>query len=193
MDKTIPYAEIWMIRLLELPVIEQHLPEGFHFAFYQEDDEVEWAAIETAVSEFEDTVQALDYFEEKFAPHLKELQKRMVFVINSSGEKIGTCSAWWKETPNKERYPLIHWVAVKPSYQGKGIAKAMMTHTLKLLQSLEHTSPVYLHTQTWSHIAIRLYEYFGFEISSKNLDGSPNLDYEKTLLILAELKNQNNS
>ncbi|MCA9765294.1 MAG: GNAT family N-acetyltransferase [Carnobacterium sp.] len=188
LDKTVPYAEIWMTRLLELPVTKHHLPQGFDFVFYQEGDEVEWAAIETAVSEFEDTVQALTYFGEKFAPHLKELKKRMLFVVNSSGEKIGTCSAWWKEAPNKDRYPLVHWVAVKPGYQGKGIAKAMLTHTLTLLQDLEHTSPIYLHTQTWSLVAIQLYQHFGFDISSKDLDGNFYPDYEKTLAILAELK-----
>lgn len=114
LDKTIPYAEIWMYRLKDLPVTEQALPEGFHFEFYQEGDETEWAAIETAVSEFEDEAQALDYFQKKFAPFSKELKRRMLFITDSEGRKIGTCSAWWKELPDGTRYPLVHWVAVRP-------------------------------------------------------------------------------
>lgn len=188
LDKTIPYAEIWMYRLKGLPVTEQALPEGFHFEFYQEGDETEWAAIETAVSEFENEAQALDYFQKKFAPFSKELKRRMLFVTDSEGRKIGTCSAWWKELPDGTRYPLVHWVAVRPGYQGKGIAKAMLSRTLKQLQKLEDTTPVYLHTQTWSHIAIRLYQKLGFEITDKNLDGSPNSDYKKAMEILAELE-----
>lgn len=189
LDKTIPYAEIWMYRLKDLPVTEQALPEGFHFEFYQEGDETEWAAIETAVSEFEDEAQALDYFQKKFAPFSKELKRRMLFITDSEGRKIGTCSAWWKELPDGTRYPLVHWVAVRPGYQGKGIAKAMLRRTLKQLQKLEATTPVYLHTQTWSHVAIRLYQKLGFEITDKNLDGTPNSDYKKAMEILTGLEN----
>lgn len=190
LDKTIPYAEIWMYRLKDLPVAEQNLPEGFHFEFYQEGDEIEWAVIETAVFEFKDETKALDCFQEKFAPYSQELKKRMVFVTSSSGEKIGTCLAWWKEVPNGDRYPLVHWVAVKPGYQGKGIAKAMVSHVLKLLQNSENTSPIYLHTQTWSHVAIRLYQKLGFEITDKKINGSSNPDYKKAMAILDVLKNK---
>ena len=188
LDKSIPYAELWMCRVKDLPVSEQNLPEGFHFEFYQEGDEREWAAIETAVAEFEDKAQALDYFKEKFASYPQELKQRMLFVTDSSGEKVGTCLAWWKETPNGDRYPLVHWVAVKPGYQGKGLAKAMLTRTIKTLQTLEDTSPVYLHTQTWSHVAIGFYQRLGFEISDRNLDGSPNSDYHQAMDVLAELE-----
>jgi ribosomal protein S18 acetylase RimI-like enzyme len=190
LDKTIPYAEIWMYRSHELPVIEQILPEGYYFAFYQEGDEVAWAAIETAVSEFEDEAQALDYFKQKFIPYSDELKQRMLFVTNSSGEKMATCSAWWKELPNGNRYPLVHWLAVKPDYQGKGIAKAIMSCTLNLLQNFETTAPIYLHTQTWSHVAIGLYQKLGFNILDKNIDGSFNPDYKKTMAILDELPNK---
>lgn len=188
LDKSIPYAEIWMCRERELPVVEKTLPEGFRFELYQEGDELEWAAIETAVAEFGDETKAIAYFNEKFAPYPNELKQRMLFVTNPSEEKVGTCSAWWKETPDGSRYPLVHWVAVKPGYQGKGLAKAMMTQTLKLLQNLENTSPIYLHTQTWSHPAIRLYQTLGFEITDKNIDGSPNSEYDKAIAVLAEIE-----
>ncbi len=179
-----------MYRSKNLPVNEPVLPEGFYFKSYQEGDEVVWAAIETAVSEFENEGLALNYFEEKFAPYSKDLRTRLLFVVDSSGEKVGTCSAWWKESPNGVRYPLVHWVAVKPGYQGKGLAKAMVNRTLKLLQELEKNSPIYLHTQTWSYAAIHLYQKLGFEITDNNLDGSPNVDYQKAMSILASIQNK---
>lgn len=46
----------------DLPVSVQNLPEGFHFHFYQEGDEHDRATIETAVAEFDNEKQALDYF-----------------------------------------------------------------------------------------------------------------------------------
>lgn len=64
----------------------------------------------------------------------------------------------------------------------------MMTHVLKLLQDLEDTSPIYLHTQTWSNVAIRIYQKLGFETSDRNLDESFNLEYRKAMGILAELE-----
>lgn len=68
LGRSIPYAEIWIYREKYLPVSEQNLPEGFQFEFYQEGVEREWPAIETAVAEFENETQALDYFERSFAP-----------------------------------------------------------------------------------------------------------------------------
>lgn len=47
----------------------------------------------------------------------------------------------------------------------------MMTRILKTLQNPEYTSPIYLHTQTWSHVAIGLYQKLEFVITDKNLDG----------------------
>lgn len=193
LDKTIPYAEIWMYRSQEVLVPQQNLPEGYHFAFYQEGDELEWATIEMSVSEFENRAQALDYFKQTFVPYSDELKQRMLFVLNSAGEKIGTCTAWWKELPDGTRYPLVHWLAIKPGHQGKGIAKALMTRTLHLLQELETNSPIYLHTQTWSHVAIGLYQKLGFTISDKKIDGSFNSDYKKALTILAGLLDEQNS
>lgn len=187
LDKTIPYAEIWMVRPRELPVTEFSLPEGFSIVSFQEGDQFKWAEIETAVGEFEDTEEALNYFNRTFAPYPDKLEKRMLFIQTDSGEKIGTATAWWKETDNHTRFPLVHWVAIKPDYQGKGLSKALTSNILSVLKELENHPSIVLHTQTWSHKAIRLYEKFGFEISDKNLNGKPNPDYTKVMDILNDI------
>lgn len=187
LDKSIPYAELWMTRPRELPIAEHPLPGGFSLTFYQEGDEEAWAAIETAVDEFEHEEEAITYFNKTFAPYPEALKKRMIFITTESGKKVGTATAWWKETEDGTRYPLVHWVAIKPKYQGKGLSKPLTSKVLQVLQDLEDNSPMVLHTQTWSHIAIRLYERFGFEISDKNLDGTTNPDYEKAMNILNQL------
>ena len=111
----------------------------------------------------------------------------MLFITTETGEKVGTATAWWKETEAGVRYPLVHWVAIKPEYQGKGLSKPLTTKVLQVLQNLETHDSIALHTQTWSHVAIRMYEKFGFEISDKNLDGTPNPDYEKAMEVLKQL------
>lgn len=47
LDKSIPYAEIWMKRPRELPVEESSIPNGFSLAFYQEGDGKAWVEMET--------------------------------------------------------------------------------------------------------------------------------------------------
>lgn len=186
-DKSIPYAEIWMVRTRELPINNFPLPNGFSLAFYQAGDDLAWAEIETAVAEFAREDEALKYFNRTFARHPEELEKRMVFIETEAGEKIGTATAWWKETADGARYPLVHWVAIKPDYQGRGLSKPLMSKVLQVLQDLENHDSIVLHTQTWSHVAIQMYEKFDFKITDKNLDGTLNPDYEKAMEVLSQL------
>lgn len=187
LDKSIPYAEVWMTRPREIPVDKFSMPDGFSLVFYQEGDQQAWAEIETVVGECDVAGDALAYFKRTFAPYPEELEKRMLFITTENGEKVGTATAWWKETEAGVRYPLVHWVAIKPEYQGKGLSKPLTTKVLQVLQNLETHDSIALHTQTWSHVAIRMYEKFGFEISDKNLDGTPNPDYEKAMEVLKQL------
>ena len=69
LDKTLPYAEIWMTRPLQQNVPITPLAEGFEFRFYQKEDESAWAEIETSVGEFQTTDEALEYFQQNFAPY----------------------------------------------------------------------------------------------------------------------------
>lgn len=185
LDKSLPYAEIWMTRPLQETVPETSLAEGFHFETYLPQAEEDWAEIETSVGEFKNKEEALIYFQKAFAPYPNELTERMFFVVTDEGERIATCSAWQKQVRG-ENYPVFHWLAVKPGYQGKGIAKALIAKVLQKFPDLNKNSPIYLHTQTWSYPAIKLYQRFGFDFISENMDGTPNPDYEKAVKIIEE-------
>ena len=168
LDKTLPYAEIWMTRPLQQNVPITPLAEGFEFRFYQKEDE------------------ALEYFQQNFAPYPEELERRMFFVETKKGEKVATCTAWRKKS-REQVYPVFHWLAVKPDYQGKGLAKALTARVLQEFPTLHTDGPIYLHTQTWSHQAIALYKKMGFTFIAENLDGTPNPDYEKVMQVLSKL------
>lgn len=58
----------------------------------------------------------------------------------------------------------LQWVSVCPEYQGLGIGKAIVKKCLKLLHEMEPWAAVWLHTQTWSYVAIWLYHRLGFNI-----------------------------
>ncbi|MGG5313470.1 hypothetical protein IGL76_002190 [Enterococcus sp. DIV2381] len=183
LDKQLPYAEIWMTRPLEEVLPDYPLNEQYHFEKYRPGAEKDWAAIETAVGEFDSIDEALAYFDQAFAPYQEELTKRMFFVVNEKNERVATCTAWWKL--REEEYPLFHWLAVKPEHQGKGIARSLTIEVLRRFQQLTSQSPVYLHTQTWSHPAIKLYQSLGFTFIPDNFDGSVNSDYQKVMDILS--------
>ena len=89
LDKSIPYAEVWMTRPREIPVDKFSMPDGFSLVFYQEGDQQAWAEIETVVGEFDVAGDALAYFKRTFAPYPEELEKRMLFITTETGEKVG--------------------------------------------------------------------------------------------------------
>lgn len=192
LDKSIPYAEIWMTRSVNEPLPTVSLANGYHFEHYTLGDEKAWARIETSVGEFETKEAGISYFQRVFFPYQEQLQQRMVFVVTDSGEKIATCTAWYKKRQDGH-YPLFHWLAVMPQHQGKGIAKALTVEVLRCFQALETHGPIYLHTQTWSHPAIKLYQNLGFSMSSQNFDGSENKDYSLAIQVLEQLKNNKRS
>ncbi|GCF93345.1 N-acetyltransferase [Enterococcus florum] len=161
LDKSVPFIPFTMFRPAESPPLPApKLPEGYRFTFYQPGDETDWYQIEQAVLEFDSVEQAADYFKKTFAPYPQELQQRMLFIENPTGKKVATCTAWW----TSDSKPRLHWLAVLPEEQGKGLAKALTIKITALMENLNPHQTIYLTTQTWSHLAVRLYQKLGYQI-----------------------------
>lgn len=90
----------------------------------------------------------------------------MFFVETSDGEKAATATAFY-EPRDLSDAGWLHWVAVKREYQGKGIAKALISHTLQRLKELGYPS-IKIPTQTNTWVAARLYLDFGFRPVPQN-------------------------
>ena len=184
LDKSIPYMNVIMHRKAGTPIPEFDLPKGFKFSQYKSGDEKSWAKIETAAGEFDDEIDALLYFQKEFLSAPSEAERRCMFIENDKGEKIATASAWHKYTGIR-RDPILHWVAVKPDYQGLGLGKAIVSKVVRLMRDIEGDRDFYLSTQTWSHVAIRIYIKCGFYITGeKNLIGKDNADYPQNIEVL---------
>lgn len=186
LDKTIPYAELWMARPTKDLVEMKCVPHQIAMRTYQPGDAEKWAALETAVGEFEHETKALQYFEETFIPEAEALPQRMFFALDQQGAVIGTATAWWKKDKHGHRVPIVHWVAVHPRGQRQGIARQLLYQVLAVCQQAD-APMIYLHTQTWSHGAIALYQELGFEIIETDSDGQLNPDYLKAVAILDQL------
>ncbi len=139
--------------LLDIPVYG--LPQGFSFRFYRSGDMDVWIDIEKQA----DTHNTFDRqrFESTFNNRLDLLQQRMIFIFDGKDRPIATSTAWYEN----DEVGLVHWVAVVPSMQGRGIARPLLSRTLSTLAELGYQSAM-LRTQTFRITAINLYLRYGF-------------------------------
>jgi len=184
LDKTVPYAGLFMCRRPGMLIPVFPLPDGYRFSFFRDGDEKYWARIEASVLEFDSEFAALLFFNENFMPYTDELKRRCIFIENSVGDKVATATAWWSYV-NGERRPWIHWVGVDPGYQGLGLGKAIIAHATRILTKLEGDVPFFLRTQTWSYKAIGIYVKCGYEpTAEKALTKGRKGDYKRAMKIL---------
>jgi len=163
LDKSLDFKDLIMrieadkLQNMQPPI----LPEGYSFRLFTTGGEADWARIETSVDEFESMGSAQAYFEQAYLPHRQEVEKRCLFVLNPEGFPIGTALSWYADSALGHQ-ALLNWVAVCPDYQGLGLGRAIVQQALINFRTLEPDQPVWLHTQTWSPPAIKLYHQLGF-------------------------------
>ena len=193
LDKTVPFAKVYMLRKAGTPIPEFPLPEGFKYTLFEDGDEKDWAKLEYSVEEFDSEFSALLRFKEEFIPYVDELYRRCLFIENEKGEKVATANAWWSFIDD-ERRAWLHWVSVSPEYQGLGLGKAVTSRVTQLLLELEGDVDFYLSTQTWSYKAINIYKKCGYEpTDEKALYGREyKTHYKKALKVLAKIEKKRN-
>ena len=189
LDKSVPYANLKMIRKAGVPIPDFPVPEGFRFVFYEDGFETDWARIETSAGEFDSEFAALMRFKEDFIPYKEELYRRCLFIENENGIRVATANAWWSYVGD-DRRAWLHWVSVARGYQGLGLGKAVISRVTRLLEEIEGDVDFYLNTQTWSYKAINIYKQFGWEPTDEKAlyPGKLKKDYKKAIKILEKLK-----
>ena len=92
----------------------------------------------------------------------ESVSERMFFLIDADDRAVGTATAWFDATEEGGIGPVgrVHWVALTPSAQGKGLAKPMLSAVLRKLHE-EHESVV-LRTHTQAARAVGMYLQMGF-------------------------------
>ncbi|MHC4871545.1 MAG: GNAT family N-acetyltransferase [Planctomycetota bacterium] len=140
-------------------ISEYQLPEEYHFTWYREGDEAAWLDIHAEADKYNNC--DLDLYRKSFGDDAEELSRRQCFINDSKGFKIATASAWFENNYKDERWGRVHWVAVRPAYQGRGLAKPLLSEILLRLTAL-HEKKVYLTTQSVRIPAINMYLKYGF-------------------------------
>jgi GNAT superfamily N-acetyltransferase len=156
------------------------LPDGFPLRWYQPGDEAHWRRIHLAAERFIEITPEL--FGKQFGvgeerglqpalahehssgmnSALRDLRERQCYLLDPRGEVIGTGAAWFDDDFEGARWGRVHWMAILPEFQGRGLGKGLLTAICRRLQELGHQR-AYLHTSAARIPAIKLYLRFGFE------------------------------
>lgn len=131
------------------------LPDGYAIRPFQPKDEDHWTAIHKLAdlyNQFDDKT-----FVNQFGTNAALLKARQFYLLNPAKHPIGTAAAWFKGDMG-----LVHWVAIVPQEQGKGLAKPLLTAVLQKLHELGHRT-ARLDTSSPRLPAINLYLKFGFQ------------------------------
>ena len=140
-------------------------PPGFAVRTYREGDASVWTGIiGEAFPEFEwDEAK----FEARFLQKPQFVQDRLFFVTRDPDDcPVGTAMAW-VEDPKALDSGCVHWVAVLPSHQRRGIGRFL---TLKVLEKFKALGlpKAHLWTERYRDGAIRMYEQLGFNRTDRN-------------------------
>lgn len=102
-----------------------------------------------------------DSFFSIFGDHLEALRWRCFIVTDPSGKGVGVASAWYNRDFRGRDYGRIHWMAIRPAWQGQGLGKATLSYVTEKLA--EWHERAYLVTHARRTAAVKMYLDFGFQ------------------------------
>ena len=150
--------EVFLKRGLE-PLVKYDFPEGFTIRSYHHGDEENWLNIYMSTDQLNKAYSTM--FREYFGADQSLLVDRQFYLSDPDGKPVGTASAWYNRTYHGKEWGRLHWVAIVPEMQGRGLAKPLISHALERLQDLGHKQ-TYLRTYTVRIVAIKIYWDLGF-------------------------------
>jgi GNAT superfamily N-acetyltransferase len=150
---------VHMVResLDDLP--EFALPAPYSIRWYRPGDKENWLAIQLEAEKFFRVWPAL--YEREFGRDDEVLARRQAYLCDGQGRPIGTATAWYKPDYEGQAYGQIHWVAIVPAHQRRGLAKPLLSAVCHRMRDLGHER-AYLATSTGRIEAVGLYLKFGF-------------------------------
>lgn len=148
---------------LERPALDglpQHeLPAGYQASWYAPGDEQHWVDIHLQADRY--NAVTLERFRQAFGDDAAQLGRRQLYLRSADGAVIGTASAWYYGDDPATPLGRVHWVAIVPEHQGRGLAKPLLALVCWRLRELGHQR-ARLDTSTARVPAINLYRQFGF-------------------------------
>jgi GNAT superfamily N-acetyltransferase len=134
-----------------------------HIKWYAPGDDEIWVRLQSA-ADLHNTITK-ELFVGQFPHGTFDLKHRQCYLYDRAGRALATATAWAEVQGPFAGYGLVHWIAVLPEFQHRGLGKILMDVTCQRLLSLGYERAC-LRTSTLRPDAIALYQRFGFSIES---------------------------
>ena len=159
------YVAVCMTRPHLRRIPHRPLPMGFSLRLYRPGDEEAWVRIwraaDQALGVLDQSNITIETWKSNFGIDPEGAARRCFFLIAPDGRTIGTASAWYDYKYADLHWGRLHWVAIDPEFQGKGLCKPMLSVVLERMWALGHRRTI-LGTQTARLAAIKIYLDYGY-------------------------------
>ena len=131
--------------LRDLP--RHDLPAGYRLRGMTPSDVAAWLAVQRDAEPYLDIGDEL--FAQQFGTDESAIADRCLLLEAPDGGAIGTISAWRGSDDGDVSARLgedpgrIHWVAIRPAWQGRGLAKPTLAAALALVAGVELQAPLH--------------------------------------------------
>jgi GNAT superfamily N-acetyltransferase len=132
----------------------------FTLRTYRPGDEKAWLKIHLRADPFNSFNE--ESFYKGFGRDEQLWRENQFYVCDENHQPVGTATAW---SVQKDDYPgpqgLVHWVALHPEFQGRGLSKPLMSAVCTRLKD-RNFERAFLSTSSGRLPAVALYLAFGF-------------------------------
>ena len=95
-------------------------------------------------------------------PQHKESLKQHSWVASIEGQPVAACLVSLRRYYSREPYPYIDLVAVNAPWQGQGLGRALLQHTLCALSDHGYRAVVHAHIRRGNSSSEQLFQSCGF-------------------------------
>ncbi|MCK4283756.1 MAG: GNAT family N-acetyltransferase [Candidatus Brocadiae bacterium] len=170
------HVTIFMVRPTFARLPDVPVPPPFALRRWLPGDEAAWARIHEESDRHNEITP--DLYRAQFGGDEEELAARQLFLCDAQGGAIGTATAWHNAHCPTGNYGRVHWIAIVPSYQGRGLGKALLSACVGRIRELGYDG-AYLTTDPPRIPAINLYLRLGF---APDVRSEPELEAWRVLL-----------
>ena len=142
----------------QLTRMSHGIPQPYSIRPFAEGDVAAWTAIQAAADRYNEITSGL--FHAAFGGSHDAHAEQILIACDGAGFPVGTAAAWMGDG-DRAQLGRLHWVAVVPEHQGRGLGRALVMRAIARLADLGHSS-AYLTTSAARLPAIHLYDGCGF-------------------------------
>jgi len=145
----------------DLDHLPKHATPGpYSIRPYRPGDEQAWRQIHLEADLYNTFPDSM--FLEQFGADEALIRENQFYLCDAAGCPVGTATAWHCRKDGRPRDDgLVHWVAILPAHQGKGLSKPLLSAVCHRLRE-RGFERAYLETSSARLAALALYLSFGF-------------------------------